>query len=74
MTNINELLRSSFIFFKSLNAMNRFRVGQAFELVGMDTLEQLSLLPKLDDDGNKHKLDYHQLAKLELRQRKYSAR
>lgn len=28
-----------FTFFMSLNSMNRFRVGQAFELVGMDTLE-----------------------------------
>ena len=57
------------VFFTLLRALNRFRVGQVFELYGMDILENKSITK---EEEVKTSLEFNQkkLAKLENRQRR----
>ena len=54
------------VFFMLLKALNRFRVGQVFELYGMDILENTSITK---EEEVKTSLEFNQkkLAKLENR-------
>ena len=54
-------------FFKLLNTLNRLRVGQVFELYGMDILENANLVTKDSEVTHSLKSNYHKLSKLEVR-------
>ena len=58
------------IFFKLLSTLNRLRVGQVFELYGMDILENANLNTKDKEVAQSLKLNFEKLSKLEIRQRK----
>ena len=56
-------------FFKLLSILNRFRIGQVFELYGMDILENAGI-SKDREVSDSLKLNVHKLTKLEIRQRR----
>ena len=60
----------SFTFFKLLKILNRLRVGQVFELYGMDILENADLVTKDSEITHSLQLNYSKLTKLETRQRR----
>lgn len=57
----------SLIYFKLMKSFNKFRVGQAYELFGMDILDQPSLLKKPQDKDLNLTTNHEKIAKLEMR-------
>lgn len=53
-----------------MKSFNKFRVGQVFELYGMDILENANLTTKQTEVSHSLKLNYQKLTKLENRQRR----
>ena len=58
------------IFFVLLKALNRFRVGQVFELYGMDILENVNSYTQEDQVKTNLQHNHKKLMKLEIRQRR----
>ena len=60
----------SLVYFKLMKSFNKFRVGQAYELFGMDILDQPKMHTKPQDKLLDLSSNQEKITKLEMRQRK----